>query len=97
MGSVFEVAQDAAWVPIVSITIAFAVITVLHMTVGEQAPKMWALRRAESTALHTALTLRLFTWVFAPFISVINGVSNWLLRLAGLPAHLGRRGHAYVR
>ncbi|MGB5268407.1 MAG: hemolysin family protein [Polyangiales bacterium] len=84
-----EVARDAAWVPIVSITIAFAVITVLHMTVGEQAPKMWALRRAESTALRTALPLKLFTWVFTPFITVINSISNWLLRLAGLPAHHG--------
>ena len=84
-----EVAQDAAWVPIVSITIAFAVITVLHMTVGEQAPKMWALRRAETTALRTALPLRLFTWVFTPFIAVINSISNRLLRMAGLPAHHG--------
>ena len=84
-----EVAQDATWVPIVSITIAFAVITVLHMTVGEQAPKMWALRRAETTALRTALPLKLFTWVFTPFITVINSISNRLLRLAGLPAQHG--------
>ncbi len=84
-----EVAADATWVPIVSITIAFAVITVLHMTVGEQAPKMWALRRAESTALRTALPLKLFTWVFTPFIAVINSISNRLLRMAGLPAHHG--------
>ncbi len=84
-----EVARDATWLPIVSITIAFAVITILHMTVGEQAPKMWALRRAESTALRTALPLRIFTWVFRPFIVAINSISNWLLRLAGLPAHHG--------
>jgi CBS domain containing-hemolysin-like protein len=85
----FEVARDATWLPIVSITIAFAVITILHMTVGEQAPKMWALRRAESTALRTALPLRIFTWVFTPFITVINSISNRLLRMAGLPAYHG--------
>jgi CBS domain containing-hemolysin-like protein len=84
-----EVARDATWLPIVSITIAFAVITILHMTVGEQAPKMWALRRAESTALRTALPLRIFTWVFTPFITVINSISNRLLRMAGLPAYHG--------
>lgn len=84
-----EVETDAAWVPIFSITLAFALITVLHMTVGEQAPKMWALRRAEATALRTSLPLTIFTWVFRPFIAVINGISNWLLRLAGLPAHHG--------
>lgn len=83
------VADDAAWVPILSITLAFTVITVLHMTVGEQAPKMWALRRAETTALRTAVPLRVFTWVFRPFIAVINSISNWMLRLAGLPAHHG--------
>ncbi len=84
-----EVAKDATWLPIVSIAIAFAVITILHMTVGEQAPKMWALRRAESTALRTALPLRIFTWVFRPFIVVINSISNRMLRWAGLPAHHG--------
>lgn len=83
------VADDATWVPILSITLAFTVITVLHMTVGEQAPKMWALRRAETTALRTAVPLRVFTWVFRPFIAVINSISNWMLRLAGLPAHHG--------
>jgi len=34
----FPVAADAGWVPIVSIGLAFLVITMLHMTVGEQAP-----------------------------------------------------------
>ena len=77
---------EAAWLPIVSIGLAFTVITVLHMTVGEQAPKLWALRRAESTVLQVAFPLRLFTVVFGPFIAVINRISNAILRAAGLPA-----------
>jgi CBS domain containing-hemolysin-like protein len=85
----FEVADDAAWLPIVSIGLAFAVITVLHMTLGEQAPKMWALRRSEATALRTALPLRVFTWTFRPFIAVINSISNWMLRVVGLPVGHG--------
>ncbi len=84
-----QIAEDAAWLPIVSIGLAFAVITVLHMTLGEQAPKMWALRRSERTALRTAFPLRLFTWVFRPFISVVNSISNWMLRVAGLPVGHG--------
>ena len=87
-----EIEREASWLPIVSIGIAFAVITILHMTVGEQAPKMWALRRAEGTALATAPLLRAFTWIFGPFIHVINWISNGLLRLAGLPAELGHEG-----
>lgn len=83
------VAAGSGWVSIVSIGLAFAVITVLHMTVGEQAPKMWALRRAEGMALATGPTLRVFTFVFGPFIGIINRVSNALLRMVGVPADLG--------
>jgi len=87
-----EVAAGAGWVPIVSIGIAFVLITTLHMTVGEQAPKMWALRRAEEMALVTGPVLRAFTWLFGPFISIINWLSNGLLRTLGLPADLGHEG-----
>ena len=78
------VAPGTTWLPIVSIAIAFLVITTLHMTIGEQAPKMWAIRRAEGMAIATAPTLRVFAWTFAPFIAAINGLSNGLLRLVGL-------------
>jgi len=84
-----DVGADAAWLPIVSIGLAFTAITVLHMTLGEQAPKMWALRRAETTALRTAFALRIFAALFGPFIAVINSISNSMLRLIGLPADLG--------
>jgi CBS domain containing-hemolysin-like protein len=83
------IAADAGWVPIVSVALAFAVITTLHMTVGEQAPKMWALRRAEGMALATGPTLRVFAFVFGPFIAVINWLSNWMLRMIGLRSDLG--------
>jgi CBS domain containing-hemolysin-like protein len=81
-----DVAASASWLPYVSIGLAFMVITTLHMTIGEQAPKMWAIRRAEGMALATGPTLWLFAWVFAPFILVINWVSNALLRMIGLPS-----------
>jgi CBS domain containing-hemolysin-like protein len=69
----------------VAFVIAFATITTLHMTLGEQAPKIWAIRRAEVTALRTSHALRAFSWVFTPVIAFINRVSNGLLRLVGLP------------
>lgn len=84
-----HIADGTSWVSLVSIAIAFLVITMLHMTVGEQAPKMWALRRAEGTALATGPALRAFAFVFGPFIHVINRVSNGMLRIAGLPADAG--------
>lgn len=76
---------DARWLPIVSIGLAFTVITMLHMTIGEQAPKMWAIRRAEGVALRTAGALRAFAWTFTPFIVAINAISNGILRGLGLP------------
>ncbi len=81
----FQIAVGTTWVSLVSLGVAFLVITMLHMTVGEQAPKMWALRRAEGTALATGPTLRVFAFLFGPFIGAINRISNRLLRLAGLP------------
>ena len=84
-----NVSPEARWLPIVSIALAFTVITLLHMTVGEQAPKMWALRRAEGTALRTAFVLRAFSWLFGPFIVAVNAISNGMLRAVGVPADLG--------
>lgn len=94
-GMGFELSPTSPALPIVSIVLAFAVITSLHMTLGEQAPKMWALRYAESTALRTAWFLRIFTFVFGPFIVALNGISNALLRLAGVPpGEIHEPGHS---
>jgi CBS domain containing-hemolysin-like protein len=81
----FAVAPGAVWIHVVSFSIAFVLITTLHMTLGEQAPKMWALRRPEAGALRSALALRAFTICFGPFISAINAISNAILRMVGLP------------
>ncbi len=79
------VSPESPWLPVASITLAFVVITMLHMTLGEQAPKMWALRRAEATSLQTSFALRAFALVFGPFIAGVNGISNWMVRVAGMP------------
>lgn len=79
------VAPGAVWLHVVSFTLAFVLITTLHMTLGEQAPKMWALRRPEVGAVRSALLLRAFTATFGPFIAGINGISNAILRVVGLP------------
>jgi CBS domain containing-hemolysin-like protein len=77
---------ESSWIHPVALVLALAVITLLHMTVGEQAPKMWAIHRAEGTALNTAYPLRLFAIGLKPLIWVINVISNGLARLAGLSA-----------
>ncbi len=71
---------------VVALAIALTIITTLHMTLGEQAPKIWAIQRAEATSLIIARPLQLFTFLFRPLIWVINQISNWMLRLVGITA-----------
>lgn len=68
----------------VSVIIAFSIITVLHIVVGELAPKTLAIRRSEAVTLAVALPLRVFFIVFRPVISVLNWMSNSILRMAGV-------------
>jgi CBS domain containing-hemolysin-like protein len=87
------VAPGAVWLHVVSFSLAFVLITTLHMTLGEQAPKMWALRRPEAGAMRSAYPLRAFTVAFGPFIWAINAISNAILRLVGLPMDADAEGH----
>jgi CBS domain containing-hemolysin-like protein len=68
----------------IAITIALSVVTTLHVTLGEQAPKIWAIQNSEPLALRLSLPLRVFTTVFGPAISMLNKMSNGLLRLFGI-------------
>ncbi|MBI2373923.1 MAG: HlyC/CorC family transporter [Deltaproteobacteria bacterium] len=68
----------------VAIALAFVVITTFHMTVGEQAPKIWAIQQPESTVLRVSYPLRVFAAIFAPIIHGVNAISNGMLRVAGL-------------
>lgn len=65
-------------------TIAFAVITFLHIVLGELAPKSVALLFPESTSLWTAGPLIGFSKLLSPFIWALNGSANLFLRLVGL-------------
>lgn len=77
-----------------ALVIAFSFITILHMTIGEQAPKMWALQRAERTTMQASIPLRLFAATFRPFIWVVNEISNGLLRAFGLDVDAAHEGGA---
>jgi CBS domain containing-hemolysin-like protein len=79
-----QVDPNDAGLHIFALLIAFTFITVLHMTIGEQAPKMWALQRAERITMQSAIPLRIFAATFRPFIWVVNEISNGLLGLFGL-------------
>jgi CBS domain containing-hemolysin-like protein len=68
----------------VSVAIAFAIITFLHIVVGELAPKSLAIQRAEATTLAVALPMRAFYFLFYPAIWLLNGIARRLLHAFGL-------------
>lgn len=69
----------------ISVAIAFALITVLHVVIGELMPKSIALQYPEKTSLLIALPMTFVTKLFLPFIFLLNGLGNFLLRLLGIP------------
>ncbi|HEX5043475.1 MAG TPA: hemolysin family protein [Candidatus Polarisedimenticolaceae bacterium] len=69
-----------------SITLAFAIITFLHVVLGELAPKTIAIERAEATALLIAWPIRIFNVLLFPFIWSMNGLANLAVRALGLRA-----------
>jgi CBS domain containing-hemolysin-like protein len=73
-------------VHIISYIIAFVIITALHITVGEQAPKLVGLQIAEKFALATALPMQIFYKVFKLPIRLLDIASAKLVRIFGLKA-----------
>src|SRR5919112_159379 len=65
----------------ISLALAYVISTSLHITVGEQVPKIYAINRAEGVARRIARPLQWFTSAFSPFIHVLNAVSNGMLRV----------------
>jgi CBS domain containing-hemolysin-like protein len=60
----------------ISVAIAFAIITALHIVLGELAPKTVALQNPEVTSLWVAKPTELFMKVFWPFIALLNGMGR---------------------
>ncbi len=67
-----------------SAALAFALITFLHVVVGELAPKSIALQNPERTSLVVARPTLWSEWIFKPAIWVLNGSGNLLLRMVGI-------------
>lgn len=64
--------------------LAFAIITFLHVVVGELAPKSVALQNPERTSLAVARPTIWTERIFKPAIWVLNGAGNALLKLFGV-------------
>ncbi|MFL5318095.1 MAG: hemolysin family protein [Myxococcaceae bacterium] len=70
----------------VAIVVGFAVITFLHIILGELGPKSFAIQKAEETALALAWPMRFFHLLFLPGVALLNASARKLLSLFGLGA-----------
>lgn len=76
--------HSAAVLHTLSFIIGFTVITALHLVIGEQAPKIFAIRQPETMLLWTALPLKAFYVLTYPLMIGLNASTARLLRLIGL-------------
>jgi CBS domain containing-hemolysin-like protein len=67
----------------IATAVAITVVTYLHVVLGELAPRALSLNYPEQFAKWLAPPILAFTWLVWPFIWVLNGSSNLLLRVVG--------------
>jgi CBS domain containing-hemolysin-like protein len=73
--------------------IAFLVITVLHVVLGELAPKSAAIARTAPVALMLAPPMRVFYMTTKPLVDLFNAMGNLVLKPFGIPP-ASEAGHA---
>jgi CBS domain containing-hemolysin-like protein len=89
------VAMDETVAHNIALPVAFVFITILHIVFGELAPKSLAIRYPTPTTLTVSIPLRIFYFIFKPFISILNGFANLLLKMFGIkPVKEGEEIHS---
>lgn len=78
----------------IALPVAFALITVLHIVFGELAPKSLAIQRSVDTTLFIAYPLQFFFFIFRPFVWLLNGIANFILRSLGISTVHGSDIHS---
>src|SRR4030095_5403447 len=67
-----------------AIIVGFIFLTFIHISIGEQAPKMLAIKYPQKTSLAIAIPLNIFFVVFKPVVWLLNHASNFVLSLLGI-------------
>lgn len=68
----------------VAVIIAFSVITLMHVVIGELVPRSIALQHSERTTLLIIRPMQIAKIIFKPFIWILNGCGNILLKLINI-------------
>jgi len=76
------------WAAIASHTLAaacaFILITLMHVVIGELVPKGIAIRYPNRTAIYVSQPMRIVMMLFRPFVWLLNGLGNLVLRMLGI-------------
>ena len=71
-----------------AIPVAFALITIIHIVLGELAPKSLAIRKPVPVTFTVSMPLKIFYFIFRPLILLLNGLANIILKMIGIqPVH----------
>ncbi|MBI3856272.1 MAG: DUF21 domain-containing protein [Planctomycetes bacterium] len=81
---VYLTGASAGWAHTVASFAALFLASALHVVVGEQVPKMFALRRTEGAALFIAHPMRFWRYVFLVPLVLLSGSTKAILRLIGI-------------
>jgi CBS domain containing-hemolysin-like protein len=68
---------------VISVVIAYALVTVVQSVIGEIVPKLYTIQHAEGLARRVARPLQASRVLFHPFIVVLNSASRRIVRLLG--------------
>lgn len=87
--------QDSLIIHTISIVIAFTLITLFHVVLGEIVPKSIAIAKTEKSALLISYPLYYFSIVFYPIIVLFDKLANFVLRRIGIqPASEEENAHS---
>ncbi|WP_139925865.1 hemolysin family protein [Hymenobacter sp. DG01] len=80
----FGVVVNEALAHRIAVPISFALITIMHIVLGELVPKSLAIQRSEAVSMVVAGPLKVFYKILSPIIGLMNMLSNAILRLVGI-------------
>ncbi len=69
---------------VVGLVLGFVLVTTINIVVGELLPKRVALIAPERIAQLVAFPMQAMTWLMAPFVWALNGMTGLLMRMLGL-------------
>lgn len=73
----------------IGVALSFVILSMLHVIIGEQVPKSWALRSPENMIFMLSVPFKVFATICAPLIALMNWLSNLVLKLLRIPKASG--------